>query len=53
MTLCPIALAASCSKCPVVSVCPLKGVIGDYAPDTSPQEDTAPDAAPVEDSDEG
>jgi len=29
MTLCPIALAASCAKCPVVSVCPLKTVIGD------------------------
>jgi hypothetical protein len=30
MTLCPIALAASCKQCPVVSVCPLKTVIGDY-----------------------
>ena len=30
MTLCPVALAASCKKCPVVSVCPLKTVIGDY-----------------------
>ncbi len=30
MTLCPIALLASCAKCPAVSVCPLKGVIGDY-----------------------
>jgi hypothetical protein len=30
MTLCPIALAAGCRKCPVVAVCPLKGVIGDY-----------------------
>jgi hypothetical protein len=30
MTLCPIALAAGCRKCPLVGVCPLKGVIGDY-----------------------
>jgi hypothetical protein len=30
MTLCPIALAAGCRKCPAFSVCPLKGVIGDY-----------------------
>lgn len=30
MTLCPVALAVGCKKCPVFSVCPLKGVIGDY-----------------------
>ena len=30
MTLCPIALAAGCEKCPAFKVCPLKGVIGDY-----------------------
>jgi hypothetical protein len=30
MTLCPIAIAAGCRKCPIVTVCPLKGVIGDY-----------------------
>ena len=30
MTLCPIALAASCRKCPAFSFCPLKTVIGDY-----------------------
>lgn len=30
MTLCPIALAVGCRKCPAVSVCPLKGVIGDF-----------------------
>ena len=30
MTLCPIALAAGCRKCPAVTVCPLKSVIGDY-----------------------
>ena len=31
MTLCPIALAAGCRKCPVFTICPLKGVIGDQA----------------------
>jgi len=30
MTLCPIALAVGCKKCFAFSVCPLKGVIGDY-----------------------
>jgi hypothetical protein len=30
MTLCPIALMATCKKCPAFNVCPLKGVIGDY-----------------------
>ena len=32
MTLCPIAVAIGCRKCPVFGVCPLKGVIGDYKP---------------------
>ncbi len=30
MTVCPIAIVASCKKCPAYSVCPLKGVLGDY-----------------------
>jgi hypothetical protein len=29
MTLCPIALAIGCQKCPVFKVCPVKSVIGD------------------------
>ncbi|SFN70665.1 hypothetical protein SAMN05216289_1543 [Dokdonella immobilis] len=29
MTLCPIALAVGCRKCPIFSVCPVKSVIGD------------------------
>ncbi len=33
MTLCPIALAVGCKKCPAFAVCPLKSVIGDYRPD--------------------
>lgn len=43
MTLCPIALAVGCKKCPAFSVCPLKGVIGDYKKEedtpTKPQGD--------------
>lgn len=30
MTLCPIALAVGCKKCPAFTVCPLKSVIGNY-----------------------
>lgn len=33
MTLCPIAIAVGCRKCPAFSVCPLKGVIGDQRKD--------------------
>jgi hypothetical protein len=29
MTLCPVALAVGCKKCPIFSVCPLTRVIGD------------------------
>jgi hypothetical protein len=32
MTLCPVAIAVGCKKCPVFAVCPLKGIIGDYNP---------------------
>lgn len=37
MTLCPVALAVGCRKCPAFSVCPLKGVIGDFK-ETDPAE---------------
>jgi hypothetical protein len=30
MTICPIAIAVGCKRCPVFSVCPVKSVIGDY-----------------------
>lgn len=37
MTLCPIAMAVGCKKCPAFSVCPLKSVIGDNKkPDDKP-----------------
>ena len=41
MTLCPIALVAGCRKCPAVSACPLKGVIGDYKAPEEPQKEPA------------
>ena len=33
MTLCPIAIAVGCRKCPAFSVCPVKSVIGDVPKD--------------------
>ena len=35
MTLCPVALAIGCKKCPIVRMCPVKGIIGDYKPEKS------------------
>jgi hypothetical protein len=32
MTICPIAIAVGCAKCPAFSVCPLKSVLGDQKP---------------------
>jgi hypothetical protein len=45
MTLCPIALAVGCRKCPAFNVCPLKGVIGDYKKPEDTQ--AAPHAGPA------
>jgi len=42
MTLCPVALAVGCKKCPAFSACPLKGVIGDFK--ESEQAGTKPQA---------
>ena len=36
MTLCPIAIAVGCKKCPAFSVCPLKSTLGDYKKDEPP-----------------
>ncbi len=46
MTLCPIALVAGCKKCPAVSVCPLKGVIGDM-PNADPGKAPGKPESPV------
>lgn len=32
MTVCPIAIAVGCQKCPAFKICPLKGVLGDTPP---------------------
>ena len=45
MTLCPIAIAVGCKKCPVFSVCPVKGIIGDVKPDDTAASQDAPPAA--------
>ena len=36
MTVCPIAIAVGCRKCPAFTVCPLKGVIGDHPKEEVP-----------------
>lgn len=36
MTICPVAIAVGCKKCPIFSVCPLKSVIGDHPKDKPP-----------------
>ena len=38
MTICPIAIAVSCKKCPVFKICPVKSVLGDMpkAAETKP-----------------
>ena len=33
MTVCPIAIAVGCKKCPAFSVCPVKATLGDYKTD--------------------
>jgi hypothetical protein len=30
MTLCPIAIVSGCKSCPILKVCPAKGIIGDH-----------------------
>lgn len=38
MTICPIAIAVGCKKCPVFKICPVKSVLGDMpkAPQVKP-----------------
>ena len=39
MTLCPVAIAVGCKKCPLFKVCPAKEIIGDYKkPDAKTEE---------------
>ena len=37
MTICPIAIAVGCKKCPIFKICPVKGVIGDMPAAPAPE----------------
>jgi hypothetical protein len=37
MTLCPIALAVGCEKCPALSICPLKSILGNAPKKAEPR----------------
>jgi hypothetical protein len=37
MTVCPVAIAVGCKKCPIFKVCPLTTVIGDQKKEEPPQ----------------
>lgn len=41
MTICPIAIGIGCRKCPIVKICPLKEIIGDY--DRSKSQENSPE----------
>ena len=43
MTVCPIAIAVGCKKCPAFKICPLKGLLGDKPP--APAEAVKPKAS--------
>jgi hypothetical protein len=45
MTLCPIAIAVGCKKCPLFAVCPVKSIIGDHKPGVGESE--KPQARPL------
>lgn len=43
MTICPIALVVHCVGCPLVKICPLKSIVGDfgkYEPKEAEKEDS-------------
>ncbi len=44
MTICPIALAVTCKRCPAVNWCPAKASLGDYVPE-KPQAAAPPSKA--------
>ena len=45
MTLCPIAIAVGCRKCPIFAGCPVKGIIGDYKKEDETPAKPAPNRA--------
>jgi len=42
MTVCPIAIAVGCRRCPAFTICPLKGVLGDHPKEEAPSKVKAP-----------
>jgi hypothetical protein len=42
MTLCPIAIAVGCQKCPLFKICPVKTIIGDAPPTKDEKTVSAP-----------
>ncbi len=46
MTLCPIAIAVGCKKCPAFSVCPLKTSLGDMPKPSADKPANAKDGTP-------
>jgi len=38
MTICPVAIAMGCKKCPLFKVCPGKAIIGDHKPEEYKEE---------------
>lgn len=47
MTLCPVALAIGCKKCPIFSVCPVKTIIGDAKPPMAVPVNRSPSRPPA------
>ncbi|MDH4395886.1 MAG: hypothetical protein QE278_09425 [Limnobacter sp.] len=39
MTVCPIAIAVTCKKCPAYSFCPAKSILGDEKPGNDKTQD--------------
>jgi len=44
MTICPIAIAVGCKKCPVFKICPVKSVLGDVPKTEAPAPVSKPPA---------
>lgn len=48
MTVCPIAIAVSCKKCPLFSICPAKSILGDQRAATADSGKSAADSPKAE-----
>ena len=47
MTLCPVAIAVGCRRCPVFKICPAKSIIGDQG-EEKVESEAKTDSEPVE-----